>query len=58
MSIYSNVTEQDFNNLRNLAELQKTQCAIKVQNRSLKHTHAIKLAENLLHKTKKTRRGW
>ena len=33
MSIYSNVTEQDLLNLRNLAEQQKNQRAEKVKNR-------------------------
>ena len=47
MSIYSNVTEQDLINLRKLAEQQKNQRALKIQNRILKQTHDIKLAENL-----------
>ena len=46
MSIYSNVTEQDFINLRKLAEQQKNQRAPKIKNRFLKQTHDIKLAEN------------
>ena len=47
MSIYSNVTEQDLDNLRKLAEQQKEQRALKIKNRILKQTHDIKLAENL-----------
>ena len=47
MSIFSNVTEQDLINLRNLAEQQKNQRAIKIKNRNLKRTHDIKLAEVL-----------
>ena len=53
MSIYSNVTEQDLNNLRNLAEQQKYQRAEKNKNRSLKRTHDIELAESLSPLTKK-----
>ena len=47
MSIYSIVTEQDLINLRKLAEQQKNQCAIKIENRISKQTHDRKLAENL-----------
>ena len=47
MSIYSNVSEQDLNNLRNLLEQQKNQRAEKIKNRFLKQTHDIKLAESL-----------
>ena len=47
MSIYSNVTEEDLNNLRNLAEQQKIQRAFKIKNRNLKQTDSIKLAESL-----------
>ena len=47
MSIYSNVTEQDLDNLRKLAEQQKEQRALKIKNRILKQTHDIKLAESL-----------
>ena len=47
MSIYSNVTEQDLDNLRKLAEQQKEQRALKIKNRILKQTHEIKLAESL-----------
>ena len=43
----TNVTEQDLINLRKLAEQQKNQRAPKIQNRILKQTHDIKLAENL-----------
>ena len=53
MSIYSNVTEQDMINLRNLAEQQKNQRALKIKNRILKQTHDIKLAESLSPITKK-----
>ena len=42
MSIYSNVTEQDLDNLRKFAEQQKEQRALKIKNRTLKQTHDIK----------------
>ena len=47
MSIYSNVSEQDLNILRKLAQQQKEQRAEKIKNRILKQTHDIKLAESL-----------
>ena len=47
MSIYSNVTEKDSENLRKLAQQQKEQRALKIKNRILKETHDIKLAESL-----------
>ena len=47
MSIYSNVGEQDLDNLRNLAEQQKNERALKIKNRILKQTHDVKLAESL-----------
>ena len=47
MSIYSNVTEQDLDNLRKLAQQEKEQRAIKIKNRILKQTHDKKLAESL-----------
>ena len=53
MSIYSNVTEQDLENLRKLADQQKNQRALKIKNRILKQTHDIKLAESLSPITKK-----
>ena len=53
MSIHSNVTEEDLNNLRKLAEQQKNQRALKIKNRILKQTHDIKLAECLSPITKK-----
>ena len=53
MSIYSNVTEKDLDNLRKLAQQQKEQRAIKIKNRILKQTHDIKLAESLSPITKK-----
>ena len=53
MSIYSNVTEQDLENLRKLAEQQKNQRALKIKNRILKQTHDEKLAESLSPITKK-----
>ena len=53
MSIYSNVTEQDLDNLRKLAEQQKRERALKIKNRILKQTHDIKLAESLSSITKK-----
>ena len=36
MSIYSNVTEQDYLNLRKLSQQQKEQRALKIKNRILK----------------------
>ena len=47
MSIYSKVTKEDLNNLRELAEQQKNQRALLFQNRILKQTHDNKLAESL-----------
>ena len=47
MSIYSNVTEQDLDNLRNLSQQQMEQRAIKIKNRILKQTQDKKLAESL-----------
>ena len=47
MSNYSNVTEQDLDNLRKLEQQQKEQRAIKIKNRILKQTHDKKLAESL-----------
>ena len=38
MSIYSNVTKQDLDNLRKLAEQQKQHRALKIKNKSLKET--------------------
>ena len=53
MSIYSNVTEKDLDNLRKLAEQKKNERALKIKNRILKQTHDIKLAESLSPTTKK-----
>ena len=53
MSIYSNVTEKDLDNLRLLAQQQKEQRAIKIKNRILEKTHDIKLAESLSPITKR-----
>ena len=53
MSIDSNVNEQDLNNLRNFAEQQKNQKALKTKNRVLKQTHDINLEESLSRITKK-----
>ena len=53
MSIYSNVTEEDLNNLHKLAEQQKEQRALKIKNRILKQTHDEKLSESLSPITKK-----
>ena len=53
MSIYSNVTEKDLNNLRKLSEQQKNERALKIKNRILKQTHDVKLAESLSPITKK-----
>ena len=36
MSIFSNVTEHDFMNLRKLAEQQKNQRALKIKNKNFK----------------------
>ena len=47
MSIYSNVTEQDYLNHRKIAQQQKEERAIKIKNRILKQTHDVKLAESL-----------
>ena len=53
MSIYSNVTEQDLDNLRKLAQQQKEQRALKFKKRLIKQTHDVKLAESLSPITKK-----
>ena len=53
MSIYSNVTEKDLDNLRKLADQQKEQRALKIKNRILKQTHDEKLAESLSPITKR-----
>ena len=53
MSIYSNVTEQDLDNLRKLAQQQKEQRALKIKNRIIEKTHDVKLAESLSPITKK-----
>ena len=53
MSIYSNITEKDLENLRKLAIQQKNERALKIKNRILKQTHDVKLAENLSPITKK-----
>ena len=53
MSIYSNVTEKDLENLRKLAIQQKNEKALKIKNRNLKQTHDVKLAEILSPITKK-----
>ena len=53
MSIYSNVTEEDMINLRKLSEQQKNEQARKIQNKIIKQTHDIKLAETLSPITKK-----
>ena len=47
MSIYSNVTEKDLDNLRKLADQQRNQRALKIKNKILKQTHDVKLAESL-----------
>ena len=53
MSIYPNVTEQDLNILRKVAEQQKNHRDLKIKNRILKRTHDKKLAECLPPITKK-----
>ena len=57
MSNYSNVTEQDLDNLRKLAQQQKEQRALKIKNRILKETHDIKLAESLSPITKELKKS-
>ena len=47
MSIYSNVTKQGLIILRKLAQQQKNQRALKHENRILKQTHDVALAESL-----------
>ena len=53
MSIHSNATEQDLDNLRKLAQQKKEQRVLKIKNRILKQTHDVKLAESLSPITKK-----
>ena len=53
MSVYSNVTLKDLENLRKLATQQKNERAKKIKNRILKQTHDIELAESLSPITKK-----
>ena len=53
MSLYSNITQQDLDNLRKPAEKQKNQRAKKNKIRILKQTHDVKLAESLSPITKK-----
>ena len=57
MSIYSNVSEQDLEKLRKLANQQRNQGALKLKNRILKQTHYIKLAESLGPITRKLDEG-
>ena len=57
MSIYSSVTEKDLDNLRKLAQQQKEERALKIQNRILKHTHDVKLAESLSPITKELKKS-
>ena len=47
MSICSNVTEKDLDNLHKLSQQQKNLRALKIKNRILKQTHDVKLAESL-----------
>ena len=53
MSIYSNVSEKDLENLPKLADQQKNEQVLKIKNRILKQTHDIALAESLSPITKK-----
>ena len=53
MSVYSNKTEQDFNNLHKLAEQQKNQRVLKIEGKISKQTHDVKFAESLSPITKK-----
>ena len=57
MSIYSNVTEKDLENLRKLPQQQKEQRALKIKNRILQETHDIKLAESLSPITKELKKS-
>ena len=57
MSIYSNVTEKNLDNLHKLAEQQKNERALKIKNRILKQTHDDKLAESLSTISKKLDEG-
>ena len=57
MSIYSNVTEKDLDNLRKLAHQQKEQRALTIKNRILKQTHDIILAESLSPITKELKKS-
>ena len=57
MSIYSNVSQKDLDNLRKLADQQKEQRALKIKNRILKQTHDIKLAESLSPITKELKKS-
>ena len=57
MSIYSNITKQDLDNLRKLAEQEKNERALKIKNRILKHTHDVKLAESLSPITKELKKS-
>ena len=52
MSVYPNVTEQDMINLAESPEQRKNQRAKKTENRFLKQTHDVKLAESLFPLTK------
>ena len=53
MSICSNVSQKDLENLHKLANQQKNEQTEKIKNRILKQTHDIKLAESLSPITKK-----
>ena len=53
MNIYSNVTEQDLENLRKLANQQKNERGQKNRHKILKQTHDKKLAESLSPITKR-----
>ena len=57
MSIYANVTQEDLNNLSQLAEQQKNQRATKIKNRILKQTHGEKLAETFKPITNKLKKN-
>ena len=54
MRMYPNVTDRDLSKLRELAEEQKNQRALKIKNRILKQTQDTKLAESLTPITKKS----
>ena len=57
MSFFANVIEQDLNNLGKVAEQQKSQRTIEVENKNIKRTHVGKLAQAFT-SVKKTWKGF